>query len=77
MTPYGRWNHMTIFGMPESMFLVFIATILAGSLGAIHYVFVHVVLGKPVNDVSDNHVEEENDSVKDRATDRGSTDGGR
>ncbi|XVH33228.1 hypothetical protein ACNS7O_16810 (plasmid) [Haloferacaceae archaeon DSL9] len=41
---------MTILGMPEMMFLVFVATILAGSLGAIHYVLVHVLLGKPVNE---------------------------
>lgn len=45
---------MTILGMPDTMFLVFVATLLAGGLGAIHYVLVHVVLGKPVNEqVSD------------------------
>lgn len=36
--------------MPTTMFLVFVATILAGSLGAIHYVVVHVLFGKPVNE---------------------------
>jgi hypothetical protein len=30
------------------MFVVFVATLLAGSLGAIHFVVVHVVMGKPV-----------------------------
>lgn len=37
---------MTVFGLPLSMFLVFVATVLAGSLGAIHYVIVHVIMGK-------------------------------
>lgn len=41
---------MTILGMPLSMFLVFVATILAGSLGAIHYTIVHVILGRPFPD---------------------------
>lgn len=41
---------MTTLGMPTSMFLIFVATILAGSLGAIHYVIVHVILGKPFSD---------------------------
>jgi hypothetical protein len=40
---------MTVLGMPASMFLVFTATLLAGSLAAIHYVTVHVILGKPAN----------------------------
>jgi hypothetical protein len=39
---------MSVLGMPTSMFLVFVATILAGSLGAIHFVVVHVLMGKPV-----------------------------
>ena len=38
---------MTILGLPLSMFLVFLATILAGSLGAIHYFVVHVLMGRP------------------------------
>ena len=41
---------MAILGMPLDMFLVFVATILAGSLGAIHYVVVHVIMGKPVDE---------------------------
>lgn len=41
---------MTIFGMPMSMFLVFVATILAGSVGAIHFILVHVLMGKPFSD---------------------------
>lgn len=39
---------MPILGMPTDMFVVFVATLLAGSLGAIHFVVVHVVMGKPV-----------------------------
>lgn len=41
---------MTVLGMPLSMFLVFAATVLAGSLGAIHYVIVHMLLGRPFAD---------------------------
>jgi hypothetical protein len=33
------------------MFLVFVATVLAGSLGAIHYVIVHIIMGKPFAEV--------------------------
>lgn len=36
--------------MPTAMFLVFVATILAGCAGAIHYVIIHIVMGKPVNE---------------------------
>lgn len=39
---------MTILGMPTAMFLVFLATLLAGSIGAIHFLTVHVIMGKPV-----------------------------
>jgi hypothetical protein len=39
-----------VLGMPTEMFLVFAATILAGSLGAIHYVIVHVILKRPFGD---------------------------
>lgn len=39
---------MTVLGMPMEMFLVFVATLVAGSLGAVHYVIVHVIMGKPV-----------------------------
>ena len=42
---------MPTFGLPTSMFLVFLATILAGSIGAIHYLIVHVVMGKPFAEI--------------------------
>lgn len=41
---------MTILGMPMSMFLVFLATIIAGSLGAVHYLIVHIILKRPFGD---------------------------
>lgn len=41
---------MTTLGMPNSMVLVFVATILAGSLGAIHFVIVHMIMGRPFSD---------------------------
>jgi hypothetical protein len=41
---------MTVLGMPLSMFLVFVATVLAGSLGAIHYVIFHMILKRPFAD---------------------------
>lgn len=68
---------MVVFGMSESMFLVFVATVFAGSLGAIHYVFVHVFLGKPVGEIPGDSPPEGHDSVKDQAVEGGSTDGGR
>ncbi|MFB6221435.1 MAG: hypothetical protein ABEH90_08350 [Halolamina sp.] len=49
---------MTILGMPTAMFLVFVATLLAGSLGAIHYVTVHVIMGKPFDENIREHPEE-------------------
>ena len=39
---------MTILGMPTAMFLVFVATLIAGSIGALHYLIVHIIMGKPV-----------------------------
>lgn len=46
---------MSILGMPTAMFLVFLATLLAGSLGAVHYVVVHVIMGKPFDEtIRDN-----------------------
>jgi hypothetical protein len=46
---------MSVLGMPTAMFLVFVATLLAGSLGAIHYVAVHVIMGKPFDEtIRDN-----------------------
>lgn len=48
---------MAILGMPTGMFLVFVATLLAGSLGAIHYVVVHVIMGEPFDEnIRDNSV---------------------
>jgi len=44
---------MTTLGMPTSMFLVFAATIAAGSLGAIHYVIYHIILDRPFGDEDD------------------------
>ncbi len=44
---------MTTLGMPNSMALVFAATILAGSLGAIHFVIVHMIMGRPFSDEGD------------------------
>lgn len=41
---------MTVLGLPLSMFLVFAATVLAGSLGAIHYTVVHIIMGRPFPD---------------------------
>lgn len=41
---------MPMLGMPTSMFLVFVATLIAGSLGALHYVVVHVLMGTPVDE---------------------------
>lgn len=63
---------MAILGMPESMFVVFVATILAGSLGAIHYIVVHVLLGKPFGDESDETVRPE--GSPETLTERGEAD---
>lgn len=41
---------MAVLGMPIAMFLVFVATLVAGSLGAAHYLIVHVVMGRPVDE---------------------------
>ena len=41
---------MAVLGMPTGMFLVFVATLIAGSLGAAHFVIVHVLMGKPVEE---------------------------
>ncbi|WP_306060008.1 hypothetical protein [Natronococcus wangiae] len=46
---------MSVLGMPVEMFLVFAATLTAGSLGAIHFLIVHVVMGRPI----DEHIREE------------------
>ena len=39
-----------ILGLPTAMFLIFVATLVAGCLGAIHYVTVHVIMGRPVEE---------------------------
>lgn len=41
---------MNPLGMPPSMFLVFAVVVLAGSLGAIHYLIVHILLRRPFGD---------------------------
>lgn len=38
---------MSVLGMPTEMFLVFVATLIVGSTGMIHYVVVHVIMGRP------------------------------
>lgn len=63
---------MTTFGMPTSMFLVFVATILAGSLGAIHFVVVHVLMGRPFAEVAPPIVVEKPEVA--RGADEGATD---
>lgn len=41
---------MSVLGMPTGMFLVFVATLVAGSLGTAHYVIVHVIMRQPVEE---------------------------
>ena len=41
---------MPVLGMPLDMFLVFTVTLIAGSLGALHFVVVHLIIGKPVDE---------------------------
>ena len=38
---------LDVFGLPTTTFVMAVATVLAGSLGAIHYVVVHTIMGKP------------------------------
>ena len=38
---------MTVFGLPTVTFAMVIATVLAGSLGMIHYLVVHKSMRKP------------------------------
>jgi hypothetical protein len=47
------------------MFLVFLGTLVAGSLGAVHFVVVHVVLGKPI----DENIREDPHTVTDGGDD--------
>lgn len=42
---------MPTLGLPTPMFVIFVATVIAGSLGAIHYVIVHVVMGRPFAEI--------------------------
>lgn len=42
---------MPTLGLPTPMFVIFVATVLAGSLGAIHYVIVHMVMGRPFAEI--------------------------
>ncbi|WP_217493263.1 hypothetical protein [Haladaptatus sp. W1] len=42
---------LAILGLPVDMFVVFIATIIVGSIGAIHYLIVHVLGGKPFEEI--------------------------
>ncbi len=65
---------MPTFGLPTSMFLVFVATILAGSIGAIHYLIVHVIMGKPFAEIPPPIVRENPDVAAGR-TDRGAGSG--
>ncbi len=64
-------------GLPTSMLLVFVATILAGSLGAIHYVIVHVLLGRPFAEVPPRAVRGARDPADEDegSPDRGDPDG--
>ncbi|GEM_PF-2319226 len=39
-----------VLGMPTEMFVVFVATVVAGSLGAIHFVIFHLLMGRPYGD---------------------------
>lgn len=43
-------NSMTILGLPTEMFLVFVLTFFAGTIGAAHYLVVHVLMNKPVDE---------------------------
>ena len=47
-----------ILGMPTAMFLIFVATLVAGCLGAIHYVTVHVIMGRPVDEYIRQNIDE-------------------
>lgn len=54
---------MSVLGMPTDMFLVFVATLIAGSLGAIHFTVVHVVMGKPVAETIPDRADEGGEGV--------------
>jgi hypothetical protein len=50
---------MSVLGMPTDMFVVFVITLLAGSIGAIHYTVVHIIMGKPVDETIRGRAAEE------------------
>jgi len=56
---------MSALGMPTDMFLVFLGTLVAGSLGTVHFVVVHVVMGKPI----DENIREDPHTVTDGGDD--------
>jgi len=58
---------MAVLGMPTGMFLVFVATLVAGSTGAAHYLIVHVIMGEPVAEYIREEPEAEPDSEVDNA----------
>ncbi|GAA0471252.1 hypothetical protein GCM10008985_30180 [Halococcus dombrowskii] len=62
---------MTIFGMPDPTFVVFVGTILAGSIGAIHYVLTYVILGKSIKSVDQGSTPETANPEKERIADGG------
>ena len=62
---------MTILGMPDLTFMVFVATILAGSIGAIHYVLTYVILGRPITNVDQESSSKTVNPEKQRAADGG------
>ncbi len=64
---------MTILGLPPSMFAVFALTVLAGSVGAIHYTVVHIILKRPFGDEDDRR--ERRQGLGRSATDVGSSNG--
>jgi hypothetical protein len=39
-----------VLGMPTEMFVIFAATLVAGSLGAVHFLVFHVWLKRPFGD---------------------------
>jgi hypothetical protein len=45
-------SSLAILGLPVDMFVVFITTIIVGSIGAVHYLVVHVIGGKPFAEIN-------------------------
>lgn len=46
-------SHMSVLGIPLATFLAFVATVIAGSIGMLHYVVVHGLLDEPFPEVGD------------------------